>query len=49
MNDACGLLVNSSRSIIYANSSSDFDKAAGMKAKEMQTEMEELLLAKGLI
>ncbi len=49
MNDSCGLLVNSSRSILYANSSTDFDKVAGIKAKEMQTEMEELLLHKGLI
>lgn len=49
MNDSCGLLVNSSRSIIYAKSTSDFDKAAGIKAKEMQSEMEELLLEKGII
>ncbi len=49
MNDACGLLVNASRSIIYASNSSDFEKAAGIKAKEMQTEMAQLLLSKGLL
>lgn len=49
MNDACGLLVNSSRSIIYATNTMDFHKAAGNKAREMQMEMAELLKAKGLI
>lgn len=49
MNNACGLLVNASRSIIYASNSSDFEKAAGQKAKEMQTEMAQLLLSKGLL
>lgn len=49
MNDSCGLIVNSARSIIYADSSSDFDRIAGKKAKELQSEMAELLKAKGLI
>ena len=35
-----GLLVNSSRSIIYASSNKDFAHAAARKAKEMQTQME---------
>ena len=49
MNKSCGLIVNSSRSIIYAESSSAFDKAAGLKAREMQNEMAEVLSEKGLI
>ena len=49
MNKSCGLIVNSSRSIIYAESSRAFDKAAGLKAREMQNEMAEVLSEKGLI
>ena len=49
MNKSCGLIVNSSRSIIYAGSSHDFDKTAGLKAREMQNEMAEVLSEKGLI
>lgn len=40
MNDHCGLLVNSSRGIIYASSEKDFAIIAGKKAKELQEEME---------
>jgi orotidine-5'-phosphate decarboxylase len=40
MNSHCGLLVNSSRAIIFADNSENFDKIAAEKAKEMQTEME---------
>ncbi len=39
MNSRCGLLVNSSRGIIYADSSDRFDAVAGKKAREMQEEM----------
>ena len=39
MNDHCGLLVNSSRGIIYASDGEDFGQKAGEKAKEMQVEM----------
>lgn len=39
MNNQCGLLVNSSRGIIYADSSENFDAVAGEKAREMQEEM----------
>lgn len=39
MNNRCGLLVNSSRGIIYADSSEHFDTVAGEKAREMQEEM----------
>lgn len=39
MNSQCGLLVNSSRGIIYADSTDRFDTVAGEKAREMQKEM----------
>jgi orotidine-5'-phosphate decarboxylase len=39
MNSRCGLLVNSSRGIIYADSSENFAETAGKKAREMQEEM----------
>lgn len=35
----CGLLVNSSRGIIYASKGTDFAEVAGQKAKELQEEM----------
>jgi orotidine-5'-phosphate decarboxylase len=35
----CGLLVNSSRAIIFADSTDNFDKVAGEKARETQLEM----------
>ncbi len=35
----CGLLVNSSRGIIYASNSDDFAEVAAKKAKELQEEM----------
>ena len=43
MTKECGLIVNSSRGIIYADSSTDFAKVAGEKAKELQQQMEALL------
>ena len=43
MNSRCGLLVNSSRGIIYASSGLDFAEKAGLAAKEVQMEMESLL------
>jgi orotidine-5'-phosphate decarboxylase len=39
MNKNCGLLVNSSRSIIYASNSTDFASKAGLEAKKVQEEM----------
>jgi orotidine-5'-phosphate decarboxylase len=39
MNSDCGLLVNSSRGIIYASNGEDFAKAAAEKASELQQEM----------
>ena len=48
MNSQCGLLVNSSRAIIYADSTKDFAAAAGKAAKELRDEMDRLLAEKGL-
>ena len=39
----CGLLVNSSRGIIYASTDKDFAEVAAMKAKELQQQMEKEL------
>ena len=39
MTKDCGLLVNSSRGIIYASSDTNFAEAAAAKAKELQAEM----------
>jgi orotidine-5'-phosphate decarboxylase len=49
MNSKCGLLVNSSRGIIYASSETDFATKAGAAAEEVQQEMEVLLKEAGLI
>ena len=49
MTDDCGLLVNSSRGIIYASTGEDFATVAGQKAKELQVQMEQLLADKGII
>jgi len=49
LNSTCGLLVNSSRGIIFADNSEKFDKAAGEKAREMQMEMKGYLSEKNLI
>lgn len=43
MNDRCGLLVNSSRAIIYADSSANFASVAGEKAHALQQEMASFL------
>lgn len=49
LNSKCGLLVNSSRGIIFADNSKNFDKVAGEKSKEMQAEMEKYLSERNLI
>ncbi len=49
MNDKCGLLVNSSRAIIYASDNEDFAKEARVQAEIVQVEMEELLLEADLL
>jgi orotidine-5'-phosphate decarboxylase len=43
MNSNCGLLVNSSRGIIYASKEKDFAKVARQEAQKLQLEMKELL------
>jgi orotidine-5'-phosphate decarboxylase len=43
MNTQCGLLVNSSRGIIYASSGADFAEKAAQEAKIIKDEMEGLL------
>jgi orotidine-5'-phosphate decarboxylase len=43
MNKECGLLVNSSRQIIYASSGKDFAEAAKAEAKKVQEEMKKYL------
>ncbi len=49
LNSKCGLLVNSSRAIIFADNSEKFDKVAGEKSKEIQVEMEKYLIERNLI
>jgi len=49
MTSKCGLLVNSSRNIIFADNSKNFDKVAAEKAREMQQEMEQYLAEKNLV
>ncbi len=49
MNEQCGLLVNSSRGIIYASSGMDYAVKAGEAAKRVRETMERLLVAKGII
>lgn len=48
MTSECGLLVNSSRGIIYASSEEDYAEVAAKKAQELQQQMDTLLTAKGL-
>ena len=48
MNADCGLIVNSSRAIIYADSTERFAEVAGEKAREVQEEMSSILTARGL-
>lgn len=45
MNKQCGLLVNSSRAIIYASNGQDFAEKAGEEAQKVQQEMEQYLSA----
>ncbi len=43
LNSSCGLLVNSSRQIIYASAEKDYAEAARTEAQKVQTEMEFIL------
>ena len=49
MNNDVGLLVNSSRSIIFASTDSDFDLISAKKAQEIQSQMENILSSRGLV
>ena len=49
MNDQCGLLVNSSRGIIYKSQGSDFAAAAASEASKIQQEMACYLNDKGIV
>lgn len=49
MNSSCGLLVNSSRGIIFADNTENFGKVAAEKAEEVQTEMEKYLIERNLV
>jgi len=49
MNSTCGLLVNASRSIIFASNGTDFAEKAKAEAASMQKEMENLLSNAGLL
>jgi len=49
LTSSCGLLVNSSRQIIYASSEADYAKAARLEAEKVQAEMEQILFQANLI
>ena len=49
MNDECGLLVNASRAVIFAESSENYAAVAGEKAKDYQQQMEKELKLRGVI
>jgi orotidine-5'-phosphate decarboxylase len=49
LNSQCGLLVNSSRAIIYASNEEDFAEKAEQEAQKVQQEMAVYLNEKGLI
>ncbi|MBW6502155.1 MAG: orotidine-5'-phosphate decarboxylase [Bacteroidales bacterium] len=49
LNSRCGLLVNSSRGIIFADDTRRFAATAGEKAQEIQKEMEQYLSERNLI
>lgn len=49
LNNTCGLLVNSSRQIIYASEQADYTAAARVEAEKVQAEMETILREAGLL
>jgi orotidine-5'-phosphate decarboxylase len=49
LNSQCGLLVNSSRQIIYASSDENFAEAARSEALQLQQAMENILLQSGIM
>lgn len=44
-----GLLINSTRGIIYASAEKDFAQAAADKAEELQKQMGKILQTKGIV
>jgi len=49
LNSQCGLLINSSRGIIYAGKGEDFAEKAREEALKLQKEMEQILIAAELV
>lgn len=49
LNDHCGLLVNASRSILFASAGEDFAEKARLEALSMQQEMETILRSNNLL
>lgn len=49
LNNHCGLLVNASRSILFASGGTDFAEKAALEAQSMQKEMAEILIANHLV
>ena len=49
INNKCGLLVNSSRGIIFADSSEKFAQRAGEEAKIIKDKMADIMLKKGML
>jgi len=48
-NAQCGLLVNASRSILYAGNGADFDRAAAAEAKALQGEMAAIIARRSVV
>ena len=49
LNNEVGLLINSSRSIIYASNDTNFDIEAAINAHEIQSQMGDILSSRGLV
>lgn len=49
MNNHCGLIVNSSRGIIFADKTENFARRAGEEARKLQADMERLLVGRGIV
>lgn len=49
MNNHCGLIVNSSRGIIFADNTEDYTIAASVKARELKKQMEAHLSRRGML
>lgn len=49
MNNHCGLIVNSSRGIIFADKTENFARRAGEEARKLQADMERLLAGQGIV